>query len=102
MKDKFQRSRLETLYKLEYELKKRFENRSETSAGLVSVIRFSVRQRNENDLLKFTNFCDQFYDAKRFITAEKNNNRYANRAERKIELLQTGISKSSRQQSDFR
>ena len=71
LKDKFQGSRKEILYKLEYELEKYFENWSKKSSFLVSVRWLPSRLKNENDLMKYMKLCDQFYDAKRIIEAEK-------------------------------
>ena len=71
LKDKFQGSRKEILYKLEYELENYFENWSKKSSFLVSVSRLPPRLKNENDLMKYMKLCDQFYDAKRIIEAEK-------------------------------
>ena len=52
LKNKFQGSRKEILYNLEYELQKYFENWSKKSSYLVSVSRFPSRLKNENDLMK--------------------------------------------------
>ena len=71
LKDKFQGSRKEILYKLEYELENYFENWSKKSYFLVSVRWLPSRLKNENDLMKYLKLCDQFYDAKRMIEAEK-------------------------------
>ena len=71
LKDKFQGSRKVILYKLEYELENYFENWSKKSSFLVSVSRLPSRLKNENDLMKYMKLCDQFYDAKRIIEAEK-------------------------------
>ena len=71
LKEKFQGSRKEILYKLEYELESYFENWSKKSSFLVSVSRLPSRLKNENDLMKYMKLCDQFFDAKRIIEAEK-------------------------------
>ena len=71
LKDKFQGSRKEILYKLEYELENYFENWSQKSSFLVSVRWLPSHLKNENDLMKYMKLCDQFYDAKRIIEAEK-------------------------------
>ena len=67
LKDKFQGSRKKILYTLECELKKRIENWSKTSEGLLSVSKLLSRLKDENDLMKYLNFSDQFYDAKQNI-----------------------------------
>ena len=102
LKDKFQGSRKEILFKLEYELENCFENWSKKSSFLVSVSRLPSRLKNENDLMKYMKLCDQFYDAKRIIKAEKMTiNKLIEQGARSSHV-RTGYPETSRVQSDFR
>ena len=67
LKDMFQGSRKEILYKFEYKLQKRFDNWRKTSEGILSVSTLPSLLKDENNLTKFMKLCDQFYDAKRII-----------------------------------
>ena len=71
LEDKFQGSRKEILKRLESELEKRFENWKKTFGSLMSVSKHLSHLKYESDLMKYFKLCDQFYDAKRAITAEK-------------------------------
>ena len=71
LKDKFQGSRKEILKRLESELEKRFENWKKTFGSLMSVSKHLSHLKYESDLMKYFKLCDQFYDAKRAIVAEK-------------------------------
>ena len=71
LKDKFQGNRKEILKRLESELEKRFENWKKTFGSLMSVSKHLSHLKYESDLMKYFKLCDQFYDAKRAIVAEK-------------------------------
>ena len=71
LKDKFQGSCKEILKRLANELEKRFENWKKTFGSLMSVSKHLSHLKYESDLMKYFKLCDQFYDAKRAIVAEK-------------------------------
>ena len=71
LKDKFQGSRKVILKRLESERENRFENWNKTFGSLMSVSKHLSHLKYGNDLLKFFKLCDQFYDAKRAIIAQK-------------------------------